>query len=378
MQNKVQNTLSKAIDKAILQSIGDGLSVVDKEGNITYVNQAFEKLLGWKAIDVMGKYLLDIVHVEDEVGNPVPFKERILSTVLSGKTTPTTATPTSTYYFIRSDKSRFPVALLVTPVFLEGKLIGAVQLFRDITKEKQAQKQQTIQLLSEVELRIKERDFVSFASHQLMTPLALVGGYLSMLISGKIGKVDDEAKKYLDESFQGSQRMTRLIESLLTTSRLEGGHIKIEPVKFDLGSLLSDTVKEFQHMAQEKQLMLTVAKLEPVIVMADINYTKEIISNVINNALKYTEKGGVEVKASAVGNSAVVAIKDSGIGINQKDLAKVFDKFYMSENFISKQATSIGLGLYISRLLLDLMGGTIKVESKVGEGSTFTISLPLA
>ena len=230
----------------------------------------------------------------------------------------------------------------------------------------------------EKELEIQERDFVSVASHQLLTPLALVSGYISMLVSGKLGSVDKEAKKYLEESFHGTERMSGLVKSLLTTSRIESGYIKIEKLKFDLSKLMHDVASDLNSKLESKGLDLKLSARTPILVKADQKQTREVLTNILDNAIKYTEKGSISVTISSKRKLGQVIVSDSGIGISKEALPHIFEKFFMSKNWVIKQSESHGLGLYISKLLLGMMGGTIRVESSVGIGSTFTITLPLA
>ncbi len=368
---------TRARDEAILASIGDGLVVVDKEGKIVYVNKAFENLLGWRKEEVVGKSMVEVVPREDEKGLVVPFAERILSIVLSHKTT-TTTTTTTTWYYTRKDKSRIPVSTIITPVVLGGKIIGAVETFRDITKEKEVEKTKEKQLRHEIEIETKVKDFISMASHQLLTPLTLIKGYISMLISGKLGKIDEEARKYLEESLQGGERMSSLVKSLLTTSRIESGNIKIVETNFDLDEVMRSVAVELKPKLEGKKLDLELPSPKKLMVFADKEQTREALMNVLDNAIKYTEIGVIIITESQTDSMGIVSIKDSGIGINQKDLPHIFEKFYSSENWLQKQSESHGLGLYIAKLLLTLMDATIEAESKIGEGSVFTISLPRA
>ena len=234
------------------------------------------------------------------------------------------------------------------------------------------------QLRHEIQLEEKERDFVSMASHQLLTPIALIRGYLSMLLSGKYGNVDSIASGYLSESLKGAQRMAKLVKDLLTTSSIESGHIKIEKQGFDLTVVLLEVLKDFRSKAEQKHLKFIVnVRKESSSVLADIHYTREVLANIIDNAIKYTKKGGISftVKKSANGFISI-SIEDTGIGINRNDIPHVFDRFYMSKNWLTRQSDSNGLGLYISRLLVEKMGGTITVESQVDKGSEFIINLP--
>ncbi len=156
--NEKEILKKNALDEAILSSIGDGLVVVDKEGKITYVNQAFEKMVGWTSKEVLGKHIVEVVPRESEKGDTVLFNERVLTKVLSGEVV--VADLTNPFYYIRKDKSRFPASSIVTPIILAGQIIGVVETFRDITKEKEIDKAKT--------------EFVSLASHQLRTPLSTI------------------------------------------------------------------------------------------------------------------------------------------------------------------------------------------------------------
>ena len=216
------------------------------------------------------------------------------------------------------------------------------------------------------------------ASHQLLTPLTLMKGYTSMLISGKIGKIDLEAKKYLQESLQGSDRMSNLVKSLLTTSRIESENIKIVKTNFDLDELMHSVVDELKPKLGNKKLTIELPPPKKFLVFADKEQSREILSNVLDNAIKYSETGTITITETQTNNLGTISIKDTGIGINQKDLPHIFEKFYASENWLQKQSESHGLGLYIAKLFLKLMGGNIRAESKVGKGSTFFISLPLS
>lgn len=366
---------ARAKDRAILASIGDGMVVVDKEGRITYVNQAFEKILGWKMQEILNKRAVEIIPRKDKNGKAVLSKERILTQVLLGKKV--TADLSKPFYYIRKNKNRFPATSTVSPIILDRKIVGAVGTFRDITKEKEIEETKEKQLQHEIEIETKERDFISMASHQLLTPLTLMKGYTSMLISGKIGKIDQEAKKYLQESLQGSDRMSNLVKSLLTTSRIESENIKVVKVNFDLNELIRSIAIGLKPTLEAKKLAIKVPIPKKFMVFADKNQTREILMNVLDNAIKYSETGTITISENQTDCLGTISIKDTGVGINQKDLPHIFEKFYASENWLQKQSESHGLGLYIAKLFLKSMDGSIRAESKIGKGSTFFISLPL-
>src|SRR3989338_2676031 len=234
------------------------------------------------------------------------------------------------------------------------------------------------QLKHDVELQENENDFILVASHQLLTPLALMKGYTSMLLSGKVGKIDTEAQKYLQETLYSSERMSSLVKSLLTTSRIESENVKMVSANFDMDELSRSVAFDSKQKLQGKKLALELPSPKKLMVFADKEQTKEVLINVIDNAIKYSKKGAIAITYGKTDTMGIVHIKDTGIGINQKDLPHIFEKFYSSENWLQTQSESHGLGLYIAKLLLTVMGGTISAESTVGKGSTFSIALPLS
>ena len=171
--------------------------------------------------------------------------------------------------------------------------------------------------------------------------------------------------------------MSNLVKSLLTTSRVESENIKIVKANFDLDELIRNVADILKPKLENKKLTIELPTPKSLMVFADKEQTREVLTNVLDNAIKYTEKGAITITENQKDGMGTISIKDSGIGINQKDLPHIFEKFYSSENWLHTQSESHGLGLYIAQLLLKLMGGSIKAESQVGEGSTFFVSLPL-
>ena len=172
----------KAKEGALLASIGDGVIAIDTEGKIILINQSAKKALGLHAEDMIGRVFYDSVIIEDEKGNVIPYEKRLIYLALVGTTTTTTTTGSS-YQYVRKDKTKFPVAMVTTPIILNQKIIGAVEVFRDITKEKDIDKAKT--------------EFVSLASHQLRTPLTTISWYTEMILKGDVGNVIPDPQKYL-------------------------------------------------------------------------------------------------------------------------------------------------------------------------------------
>jgi len=356
-------------DEAILASIGDGLVAVDKEGKILMVNKAFENLVGWKVKEVLGKLLVEVVPREDEAGNIVPFNERILNKVLS-------TTTTTDWYYLRKDKTRFPVASIITPFILEGKIIGAVEVFRDITKEKDIDQAKT--------------EFVSLASHQLRTPLTDVSWHTEMILKGDLGEVIPGQKKYLDAIYRGNQRMIELVNTLLDVSRLELGTFKVTPSPTDIIALAQSVLDEQKSKIEKKKLII-VEKLSKDVptFSTDPKLLRMVFQNLLANSVEYTPPKGTvhfEIALDTTKKNILITVADTGYGIPKNQQDKVYEKFFRADNVRDKDTDGTGLGLYIVKSIVENAGGKIWfkspyfVETSKGkeeiQGTTFYVTLP--
>ncbi|MBP6946118.1 MAG: PAS domain S-box protein [Candidatus Pacebacteria bacterium] len=362
----------KAVDEAILASIGDGLVVVDKEGKITYVNQSFEKMLGWSSKEVLGKRIVAVVPREDEKGEEVPFNERILNKVLRGEVVVTDLT--NPFYYIRKDKTRFPSSSIVTSIVLDGEIIGVVETFRDITKEKEIDKAKT--------------EFVSLASHQLRTPLSTINWYTEMLLTGDVGKLNAEQEKYLNEVYRGNQRMVGLVNALLSVSRMDLGTFIFEPEPTDIPLLVRSVLDEqMPHIIQKGITVFPTFGTNIPLIQVDPKLLRMVVQNLLSNAIKYTpEKGKIDLSLTLTDEKKCLlfTISDTGYGIPKNQQHKIFQKLFRADNVREKDTEGTGLGLYIAKAIIDNSGGKIWFESPVsnyieGEenvGTTFYVELP--
>jgi len=350
--------------EAILTSIGNGLVVVDKEGKIDYINQSFEEMMGWKTQEIVGKSMVQVVPREDVNGVEVLFKERILTQVLAGqKFVADLANP---FYYIRKDKSRFPVSSIVSPVILNKKIVGAVEVFRDITKEKEIDKAKT--------------EFVSLASHQLRTPLSTVNWYSEMLLTGDVGEVTTEQKKYLEEIYNGNQRMVELVNTLLDVSRIELGTLVVESKPTNIVKLTQNVINEQKLQIIEKKIKLSPSFEDNIpLITADPKLLRMVIQNLLSNAIKYTPDGG-KIRASLSldeKKNVILKISDTGYGIPANQQDKIFSKLFRADNVIGKDTEGTGLGLYIAKSIVEQVGGKLWFESEENRGTTFYVALPL-
>lgn len=368
---------SRAKERAILLSIGDGLFATDEKGNIIFINKKAEKLLGRKSEEVMGKLFSDAFEKEDEKGAPIPVHERPINVVLATGTMPAKPTVTSPYYYVRKNKTKFPVSITVTPITLEGKIIGAIEVFRDITQEKAIDKAKS--------------EFISVASHQLKTPATAIKLLSERLLGGKMGKFTNKQNEYFDDIHSSNERMIELVNALLRVSRLELGSYVLRVEAKDPCAVMQSIVDESKHVIRKKRLKITIEVLKtPIRISLDEHMFRMVISNLVTNAINYTKEGGsigVECmlgkKGDVIGKKSldkdyyVIAVSDTGYGIPLGAQSKVFTKFFRADNARQKHTDGTGLGLYIVKSTLNYSGGLIWFVSKENKGTTFYVAIPM-
>lgn len=239
--------------------------------------------------------------------------------------------------------------------------------------------------LEEANIRLKALDqakteFVSIASHQLRTPMTGIMGYLSMMTSGDFGKLKPEHFKILKELLDESQRMIRLINQFLNVSKIEAGKFELAKREVQLEDLIAAKLKEVTKMAEKKNLKLVFKKPDIPLpkVMADPDKLNDIILNLVDNAIKYTSKGGVTIAVQQKGDELLTSIKDTGIGIGKGDAKELFGKFQRGTGIARIQPDGSGLGLFLAKNVVEGHHGRIWVESEgAGKGSTFYFTLPI-
>ena len=261
----------------------------------------------------------------------------------------------------------------------------AYSLMRGIRKEVKSRKeiQQLANNLSVANDRLKELDqmkseFLSVASHQLRAPITAVRGYAANIIQGEYGEVPENLKEPLDTVQEASRLMASSIEDYLNISRIEQGRMKYEKSSFDIADLAKKVVTELQPVASKRKLTLSVEAPEDLMVNADIGKIKQVISNLVDNAIKYTKQGGITVTVAKAEKAARITITDTGVGIPAEEIAGLFEKFKRARGANQVNTTGTGLGLYVAKQLTEGHGGKIWAESDgADKGSRFIIELPL-
>lgn len=353
-----------AMDEAILSSIGDGLVVGDKKGKIIYVNQAFEKMVGWKLKEIIGKYIVEVIPRESEEGEEVLFNERILTKILSGKFV--VADLNNPFYYIRKDKTRFVASSIINPVMLNGEIMGVVETFRDITKEKEMDRAKT--------------EFISLASHQLRTPLSAISWYTETLLANDLGTLNEGQEKYLNEIYNGNKRMISLVNALLGVSRMDLGIFTLETEPTKMITLIKTVIRDQEVLIKQKNIVLeTEFEKDVPTIQTDPKLITIVIENILLNSIKYMPNNGkisIILKNIPKNKKILISISDDGYGIPEDQQDKIFRKLFRADNVREKNIEGTGLGLYIVKTIVDNSGGKVYFKSKENTGTTFCVELP--
>jgi PAS domain S-box-containing protein len=345
-------------NQAILSSIGDGVFVVDSSGKVILFNKAAELITGFSAQEVLGRPYKDVLSFRDEKDGTLV--EDFITAALSG----VHAEMAASTMLKRKDGTNIPVADSASPIVDDqGEHQGAVVVFRDVTHERQLE-------------RMKD-EFLSVASHELRTPMGAIRANIAMLLDGDYGPVSKELVEPLTDMKASTVRLVDLVNDLLDVARIEAGRTRFALSEFKLQDVMKSTVASLAPLGLEKGVPITLRAEGDFPVQADPDKVKQAATNLIGNALKFTEKGSVQVTLSAGNGVVEVAVADTGVGISGEDQKKLFTRFNQITTTQDGKPAGTGLGLYISRELTRKMGGELWIKSsEPGKGSVFVFSLP--
>jgi len=361
---------------AIVESADDAIISKTLQGIITSWNKAAERIFGYTAEEIIGKPVLVIIPPELQ-----SEETTILSKIRSGDRVDHFETVR-----LRKDGSRVDISLTISPIRTpDGKIIGASKIARDITDKKRAERERQVLLKAaedarrEAEMANRAKDnFLALLSHELRTPLHSMRGWLSMLSNGLLN--DEQQERALDVILRGVDSQNALVEDLLDVSRIVSGKMSIVHEKISLVSILSNVIEQMRPATAEHHIELaTDLDTSADEIIGDSVRVQQIISNLINNAVKYTPpEGRINVSLKRTGDNAVIDVRDTGIGIEPEIAARIFERFEQGDNSSRRQFGGLGLGLAIAKHLTELHDGKIEVESEgPGRGATFRVTLPL-
>jgi PAS domain S-box-containing protein len=278
----------------------------------------------------------------------------------------------------RKDGSTFPIDLAVSEVIVDNERLFT-GIIRDVTSKKEAEKIKLENLRIEAEMKAKN-DIITIISHELRTPLHAIMGFTECLINGIDGPLNETQLASLKHSYHSSQHLLQLVNGLLELSKIASQQIAAKKELCDLAENLSLCLETVKPLAKQKNLLLeTSFPAKPVYVEATNKHLQEIFLNLLSNAVKFTDQGKIICRLELKDGWAKVEIEDNGIGISPQDLNRIFipfARFSVKTSTDSEDRPGLGLGLAITKQLLELYKGTINVASTFGKGSIFTVYLP--
>lgn len=360
---------------AILSNIGDGVISTDFNGKIVYMNQKAEEIADCKADQMTGKEFNAVFPIYDaeskiRLDSPVDY-------VLKYKEK--TGLKNNSIIITNNNQVKY-ISATCTPIHSkEGSLMGAVVVFRDITKLKSIE----IRLLSaknaaEAANRAKS-EFLANMSHEIRTP---INGIVGMIDLTLLTQLNDEQKDNLVMAKACADSLIKIINDVLDFSKMEAGKLSLEDINFNIKELIEEIVRVHSPRVMKKglELKVTFSSGIPTYLIGDPNRLRQVLNNLISNAVKFTEQGEVSItiknkKTTENEAELMFLVTDTGIGIAKEDISRLFHSFSQIENVYSKKYAGTGLGLAISEQLVEKMGGRIGVESEKGKGSTFYFNI---
>ena len=360
--NSMRWNLKSAVEKlteeekkmtAIVNSIAEGLILVDSNNRVLHINPAAEHLLDLSE-DSINKDITELIQNDELIQiEQTPSKNEDANFV-------------SEITLVRHDE-KLVLRTIASPFLDEnGQTLGTVYLFDDITREK--------------EIGQMKSDFISLVSHELRTPLTSIIGFVSFILDGKAGAINEKQRNSLVRVQRQSKRLSALINDLLDISRIESGRIQMAQQSISLLEIVTQRLEEIRPQADEKSIQLNLTAPESVPeILGDEARMGQVFTNLIGNAIKFTPNNGdVSINVEVDGNLLHVEVIDTGPGIPPEERQKVFDKFYQLSDISTRQQGGSGLGLSITKSIVEAHGGKLWIDDgSQGKGSNFQFVLPL-
>ena len=363
-------TRSANLANLVLNSIDEGVMIVHSSGIVVLINPAAMRLLGTSDPNtVENLQLTSILKLENGEGLKIDDNVNpVLRAVMNGENY-----NTRDLVLVSIQEQRKPVAISV--VCTTAGQNERIITLRDIARELEEEGEQA--------------EFISTASHEMRTPVASIEGYLGLALNPKTATIDDRARKYLEEAHASSKHLGRLFKDLLDVTKLDDKKIRVQLSPVEMSSTVRSIANGQVPMMNEKGIHYTFGASsarsdntartinQEVYASVDIDFLREVVNNLVENAIKYTASGGgIWVNVRGDGDRVLINVTDTGIGISPDDLKHIFQKFYRADNSQTRTVGGTGLGLYLVKQRVEAMGGKVWAESSFGEGSTFYLSFP--
>ncbi|MDO8670855.1 MAG: ATP-binding protein [Dehalococcoidia bacterium] len=361
---------------AIFRHSKDGIMILDEQKRVLDLNPGFSELTGWSKDEVIGRYCHEVLGCVNLTGD----RQCQLGCSALQDIDRSVPTPNVETTIVARDGRSIDVVATFNTIPQPGNLPSLLVCFlHDLTEQRRSDRMKS--------------DFVSTVSHELRTPLSVIKGYTSTLLRRDVVFPDDQKLRFMQNIDRASNRLIRLIDDLLSVNRLEGGRLDLSPQRVDLRDTVSKVITEHEVSSNQSNSIELRLPSVPLYTMADPFRIEEVLHNLLDNAVKYSpESSKILVEARKVRRdnerfggklpgtrwSLVVSVADSGVGIAPEQARHVFEKFYRVDNGLSRSSGGLGIGLYLSKGLVEAHGGKIWMESEPGRGSIFYFSLPAA
>lgn len=362
------NELSAVASKSevVINAIGDGVVAIDNQGIIQLINPAAQSIIGWgkqDAIALSYKSVLKLINQKDESLDPTidPIQQALNSNQ---------EIRTNNLSLQTNSGKKIMISLVASPVGEIGS--GVITVFHDITNEKAEEREQA--------------EFISTASHEMRTPVASIEGYLGLALNPQTAQIDSRARDFILKAHASAEHLGFLFQDLLDVAKSDDGRISNKPRVINLVTFVKEVVQGLKQKATDKGLQLvykpmpdnsTERHIAPSYsVNLDNDHIREVVNNLVENAIKYTPEGEIVVDVTGEEEHITISVKDSGLGIPAEDMQHLFQKFYRVDDKNARNIGGTGLGLYLCRRLTEIMGGRIWAESIYSKGSTFFVELP--
>ena len=347
--------------QAIIESMASSVIVCDAQGRITLVNEASHRLFGLDvAREAKGgvESLADLFFTRRADGRPVPAAEEAICRALAGEV----VQEEERIIYSRAALRDLHIRTSAAPIRSEaGQIVGAVAVTRDVTE------------LTELE-RLKDQ-FIATAAHELKTPVTIMKGYAQVLLRSP-QSLAPEQQKMLESVDRGADRINRIVRDLLDISRLQSGSVQLRVEWVDLPSLIEDIVGQARLTSKCR---IRIVSVEQATVEGDRERLGQVLANLLDNAIKYSpQRGDIDLRLVVQSGEVILSVTDRGVGISREKQQRIFERFYRAHTGTIYDFGGIGVGLYISRLIVERHGGRMWFTSEEGKGSTFYVALPTA
>lgn len=359
----------------IIESITDGVMIINTKGTTQTLNESAALMLGWSREEAVNLDYKSLIQPEEETGQ-TNTTDAITLSVKSGQAEQKVSLLSTQH------KRHIYVDIVASPIYQKTKdpetnkinqtRVGTIAVLRDVDVQKRQEQQRN--------------DFISTASHEMRTPVAAIQGFLELALNPKVATLDDKTKGYLEKAYVSTKHLGKLFQDLLTVSKSDDGRLSNKPEVIEVSEFLNELVEQERPIAEKKGLSVSYepkgsssrqAVVAPLMyIHVDPERLREVILNLFENAIKYTPTGIITIGASPQEQGVIIRVADTGLGIAEEDIPHLFQKFYRTDNTATREIGGTGLGLYISRRIVEQMGGKVWVESVLGTGSTFYVELP--